>query len=224
MFRAVATDEEFRQVLRDAGLRGQRSEAMCGFVRSTYLVGGHVPAPTPEPAPDVELCPWCKGPEGKCGCHKIFVRNLATGHDFAEYVGDLLLAAGLPAVVTPMEVRENLADRHRFRNEVDLTVGSRRVEVKSSTREWTSLGDLPFSGMFVDTVYGWDRKEMKPCAVVLVSQPTGALAVVPATSRPHWRKRTTVDRVRSITETFWLCPNEHLRPFDEFTEWLRANQ
>src|SRR4051812_2578042 len=103
----------------------------------------------------------------------LFVAQLAEGHRWARWTADQLQAAGLCVQVTPMQIRADIAERHKFSDEWDVSVGARspcRVDVKSRNLVFTGREDYPFSTALVDTVSGWRAKTTPPHAIVLVSQ------------------------------------------------------
>src|SRR5689334_18766566 len=119
---------------------------------------------------------------------ELFRRELSVGHQYAELVAARLREEGLHVVVTPMEVRADIDDRHRFANEFDLLVGERApciIDVKSRDLAFSG-DDYPYPSAFVDTVGGWNAKATKPMAIVLVSQRTQAMRVVSVRRQPQW--------------------------------------
>jgi hypothetical protein len=154
-----------------------------------------------------------------------FFQQLRTGHRYAERVAERLRARGLSAEVTPMEIRADIHARHLFADETDLRVGNarRRVDVKSRSLVFTGPHDYPCSTAFVDTVSSWEQKTHKPCAVVLISQPTNGLAVVPRSSRARWTREKRRDRYREILDWFYMVPTRDLATFDAFVAWLKAH-
>lgn len=152
----------------------------------------------------------------------LFKEQLAIGHRWAEHVVSILTAAGLDAEATPMSVRATVEDRGQYAQELDIVVEGIRVECKSRKLRFTdSPSSYPYRTAFLDTVSGWDAKETKPTAVVLVSQLTGACLVIPVrTSRDSWTTRAIHDRVRNIDERCYECPRELLLPMATFVDWL----
>ena len=158
---------------------------------------------------------------------KLFLAELATGHRYAVLVADRLRERGLHVVETPMEVRDGIADRVRFTDEHDLTVGLKRpcrIDVKSRELRFTRPGDYPYETALVDTVAGWEAKENHPKAIVLVSQITEAMLVISPRTQARWEKVRRFDRKRRITDTFYEVSYGHLRTFDELVEYLHARE
>lgn len=158
----------------------------------------------------------------------LFFEQLQAGHHYATTVAARLTDAGLAVGVTPMEIRANIADRARFVDEHDLTVGAAdpcRIDVKSRDLAFSSSDDYPYPTAIVDTVAGWNQKTHKPRAIVLVSQTTEAMIVVSARDAPHqWTVERRHDRVRKIHDQFYMVTRDRLRTFDELVHWLRERE
>lgn len=162
--------------------------------------------------------PWVQG-------DKHFQRKLAEGHKWATKVEQRLNALGYETQLTPYEWRP-VEQRAHFVNEHDLLV-------KTSVDKWALLecksrrlaftddpGTYPYRTAFVDTVHGWERKEDPVAAVVLVSQFSGGMLVVPASSRPAWRIRKTMDTREGFEDQWYECPKQKLETFGSLCQWL----
>ena len=156
----------------------------------------------------------------------LFLAELEEGHRYAEIVGARLRDEGLTVNVTPMDVRANVDDRHRFADEIDLFIGAAAVpiDVKSRALTFTGAEDYPYDTAFVDTVKGWDRKPVKPRAIVLVSQTTLGMTVISAKTQPQWTQGISRDRKRGIADMFYFVSRELLRTFDELVTFLREDR
>lgn len=159
---------------------------------------------------------------------ELFRSQLQTGHDYAVLVAERLRRDGLALEVTPMEVRDDIEDRHRFSDEYDLLVGSTRpcrIDVKSRSLYFSGAADYPHPTAFVDTISGWNAKKHKPMAIVLVSQPTKAMVVVSVRDAPHgWTREQRYDNKRKITDWFYMVSTDRLRTFEDLTAWLHARE
>jgi hypothetical protein len=159
----------------------------------------------------------------------LFRSELTTGHRWAQFVHDALAAHDLPVTLTPMQWRASIDDRHDFADEVDLVVGDGDdpiiIECKSRRlRFGGSPTSYPYPTALVDTVYGWERKHPTPRAVVLVSQFTEHMLVVPVeASRNDWTVKSARDRVRGINEQWFECPSDRLWTFGDLVERLRLS-
>jgi hypothetical protein len=154
----------------------------------------------------------------------LFRRELEAGHRWAEVIARRFLGAELHVEVTPLEWRNDIDDRRRFAGERDLLVGPSRVHVEAKSRRLHFTDDpatYPFDTAFVDTVSGWDQKPSAPVAVVLVSQLTVGMLVVPVrTTRAQWTIEERRDRVRNISDRWYCVPRPLLLPFDDLVQWL----
>lgn len=156
---------------------------------------------------------------------ELFKAELREGHVWAERVGDAFYATGCVVMVTTLQVRDTIGDASRWASEVDMTVDGFPVEVKSRRLTFgTDPATYPYASAIVDTVDGWEAKKHSPLAVVLVSQVTSAMLVVPTKTRPLWCRRTVWDHVREIHCTNYECPRDRLVRFDTLTDWLRERR
>ena len=154
----------------------------------------------------------------------LFRRELEAGHRWAQVVSQRFQGAGLHVEVTPLEWRKDIDDRHRFAGERDLLVGKSHVHIESKSRRLHFTDDpatYPFDTAFVDTVSGWDQKPSVPVAVVLVSQLTEGMLVVPVRrTRAEWTIEERRDRVRDISDRWYCVRRRLLLPFDDLVQWL----
>lgn len=160
---------------------------------------------------------------------RLFHQELTTGHQWATRVGERLADCGYPVTVTPMEWRDSLADLKRFRSERDIVVGHPGgpefiVEVKSRSFVFTDDPRSYPSGMpsaMVDTVEGWDTKTHDPQAVVLVSQATSGMLVVPVRrTRDRWKPVRRWDTKREHWAVNYECPRQLLQPMSALVAYL----
>jgi hypothetical protein len=157
----------------------------------------------------------------------LFRSELEAGHLWATYVADQLRESGIDAVLTPLEWRDDIDDRHRFADERDIEVGTSAgpvtIEAKSRRLPFSSdPATYPYDTALVDTVSGWERKSVEPKAVVLVSRQSRAMLVIPVrTTRSKWTIKSTRDRVRGIDDDWYQCPRNLLVPFASLVSWLQ---
>ena len=67
---------------------------------------------------------------------------------------------------------------------------------------------------------GWDRKDPKPSAVLLVSQLTGGVLAVETHSTDRWTVKSKFDRVRGIDDRWYVAPRETLFSFEAFVRGI----
>ncbi len=158
---------------------------------------------------------------------ELFRQELETGHDWARLVVTRLNEAGVPAVLTPLAWRDNIDERHAFSNEVDILVpspdGDIPIESKSRNLFFTDVPvSYPFDTVFVDTVSGWDKKAVKPFAVVFTSQESGSMLVLPSRSPTiKWTTSVAFDRVRGVRDRWYEVPYNALVPFQTLINSLQ---
>lgn len=151
----------------------------------------------------------------------LFLDELRRGYEWQRYVAAKFAASGVLVTLAPLTVRDHISDAEQWTtDDSDLLCAGRHVEVKSRRLSFTGPADYPYPTAMVDTVTGWDAKRYPPVAVVLVSQQTRGLAVVPASSRGSWEIIERRDRVRGITVRSYACPRARLRTFGELVDWL----
>lgn len=158
---------------------------------------------------------------------ELFRHEATIGHRWSDYVCGLLSDAGVLCHTQPLEFASSVADRVRFQQEQDILLDSVGgcIEVKSRRLKFTDSPDsYPYSTAFVDTCHGWDLKQPKPRAVVLVSQLTQACLVIPTSTQAGWTRRQSFDRVRKIEETWYCAERASLRPLAELVDWLVQKQ
>lgn len=148
---------------------------------------------------------------------KRFETRLNEGKRYEQVVADELRRCGVECS-TP-KVTEN-----HTKTDVDILTESGRVlEVKSrrSTCVFTTPEDFPFSDVFVDTTQGWEAKEVKPYAYVIICQDTGAILWIDGKTRHLWEERKVHDRYLGY-ETKTLCaPKALLKPFPSLVKKLK---
>lgn len=155
--------------------------------------------------------------------NELFRSEAINGHKYARYVAERLQKCQIDCVVPDLTFADTKDDIANYRNEQDVILTSRTgcIEVKSRRLIFRNdPASYPHRTAFVDTVSGWDSKDPKPLAVVLVSQQTRGLLVIPVSTQDSWTKVRSFDRVRSINETWYQVDRNFLRTFNELVEWL----
>jgi hypothetical protein len=157
----------------------------------------------------------------------LFTSELSSGHQWMLHVASHLRDCGVLAVPGKYVVRDSVNDRYKFANEKDITFETMDgvIEVKSRRLSFgAEPNDYPKESAFVDTASGWKRKSPKPLAVVLVSQNTGKMLVIPTSTSDKWQTFTSIDKVRNIKETWLTIDKNLLKPMDQLVSWLLLRQ
>lgn len=156
-----------------------------------------------------------------------FRKEATIGHTYTQKALHHLQNNGIKCHTTPLTFAPTPQDRKQYTNEKDIILHTPPgcIEIKSRRLNYTNNPQTyPYPTAFVDTQIGWDLKNPKPLAVILISQKTDAMLVIPTSTHQNWKTTTTFDRIRKITETWYIVDKELLRPIDEFVEWLQRRQ
>jgi hypothetical protein len=158
-----------------------------------------------------------------------FKARLDVGNSHVDRLAERLTLDGLRVEIPKREYRKTYSDRHRFKDEIDLIVNGKVLEVKSRDLKWTTLEDFPFrsDGVFIGTVDKWKalKKSGKiPFAVVIMSQHSDAAIVVPcgAKSRKLWSVQENVyDPYTKCKDDAVKAPAEAWVTYDTLVGHLR---
>lgn len=154
----------------------------------------------------------------------LFFAELAKGHQYAAEVCRRLRILGIDATVPPRSKRIHIDDRDLYDDETDIIIPGTppySIEVKSRDLTFDCAHDYPYETAFVDTVSGWNRKQPKPIAVVLVSQVTMGMVVIKGSTRTTWTIKESFDNIRCISDDFYMVPREQLVGFGALVVWLK---
>jgi len=136
-----------------------------------------------------------------------------------------LLPLGRWLKVGELWLREGRAgDDPRCADQPDIQVeGGHLLEVKGRGFAFTSPEDYPYSTAFLGSTRRWQARTILPCCVVLFSEPTGKLLVVPTSTRSRWVIEQSFDTRRGFTEQSWAAPRELLLPEARLLSHLRGS-
>ena len=165
---------------------------------------------------------------GKYGYSKeLFVSEATIGQTYAEMVADRLNEAEIKCHATELTFAATDAQIKEYENEQDIVFDMMPgcLEVKSRRLKFTdSTSSFPYPDAFVDTCSGWDKKQPKPIAVVMVSQLTNKMLTVPSSTEKEWVKKRSFDNVRQITDIWYYVAKSSLKPFDDLVLYLQRRQ
>lgn len=158
----------------------------------------------------------------------LFRREAQIGQSFSEAVATYLNDRNIACHATELEFAKDVQDRERFKtHEQDIVFHKFGgcLEVKSRRLKFDSdPASYPFATALVDTVSGWEAKASTPLAVILISQETKAMLVVPPSTKDSWGKFSSFDKIRRINETWYECPKTNLVHIDHLVEFLARRQ
>ena len=108
-------------------------------------------------------------------------------------------------------------------NDKDIIVGDEIIEVKSRNLFFTdNPSSFPYDELIVDTVSGYEAKEKKPLAYVMVSQKTGGMFIIPTAFSASWKIEKKYDRERKHEDFFYLVSKSFGRPFLQLVNKLKG--
>jgi len=148
---------------------------------------------------------------------------MEAGHKFNEIVAMRLKEFGIMAEVPEFSFAKSQAEiRDYTLNDKDVIVGDRVIEVKSRNLAFTDdPSTFPYDDLIVDTVSGYEAKEPKPIAYVMVSQKTGGMFIIPTAFSNAWRVERKYDRDRKHEDDFYLTSKGLGRPFSQLVSKLK---
>ena len=138
---------------------------------------------------------------------------MTQGHTYNEIVAQRLINEGIGCTVPELELVTSNADIARLtKEEKDIILDNGLVlEVKSRNLGFSEDPALFWQkDIYVDTVSGYEAKEIKPYAYVMVSQKSGNMLVVHSSTKDKWFKKTVTDPYRKVTDSFYKIEKKYL--------------
>ena len=138
---------------------------------------------------------------------------MTQGHTYNEIVAQRLISEGIGCTVPELELVTSNADIARLtKEEKDIILDNGLVlEVKSRNLGFSEDPALFWQkDIYVDTVSGYEAKEIKPYAYVMVSQKSGNMLVVHSSTKDKWFKKTVTDPYRKVTDSFYKIEKKYL--------------
>ncbi len=151
----------------------------------------------------------------------LFLSELKSGFDWQSLPALFFKLHGLSVEMPDLRVRDSIRDAHNWLNETDLIVNGHFIEVKSRNESFITSRSFPYSTIFVDTVSGYDAKEKKPTAYIMISRPTGSMLCLRANNSNGWTTERKHDRVRKIWDDFYVAPRENLQTLDALVKFIK---
>ena len=151
----------------------------------------------------------------------LFLGELKNGFDWQSLPALFFKLHGLDVEMPNLKIRPSIKVAHNWLNETDLIVNGRFIEVKSRNEKFTTPKSFPYPTIFVDTVSGYNAKNEKPIAYVMISRPTGNMLCVRADNPGGWAINKRFDNVRKIWDDFYLSPKERLQTLDVLVKFLK---
>lgn len=154
-----------------------------------------------------------------------YISSMTKGHTYNEYVAQILVSEGISCQVPELEIAQSKSEILRFTlNEKDIILNNGQVlEVKSRNLAFTNdPSSFPFGTILVDTVSGYEAKEVKPMAYVFVSQKTKGIFALPTYTSGDWTIEKKFDNERKHYDSFYVASLDLCRPFATLVNHLRS--
>lgn len=95
----------------------------------------------------------------------------------------------LDVLIRQPKVTPSFKDRMQYVDDGDILLGGKyRVEVKQSSRDFSSLEDFPFPLVTVCEVQAWERAPFKPVAIFIVNTHATGAILIKGTTKIQWVK------------------------------------
>lgn len=138
---------------------------------------------------------------------------MTEGHSFNEMVAQRLRSEGIGCTVPELELVSSREEIRRMtENEKDIILDNGLIlEVKSRNLGFSEDPTLFWQkDIYVDTVSGYEAKNIKPYAYIMVSQKSGNMIVVHGKSKEKWFTKTVTDPYRHVTDKFYKIDKAHI--------------
>lgn len=115
------------------------------------------------------------------------------------------------------KVRKEFAEKDE-----DILIGKGKLlcECKSRNLEFKNAASFPYPDIFIDTVSGYEKKEVKPAYTFCISQKTNAVIYIETSpeNKSKWIKKFIYDKKRGIKELNYSAPKELWKDLKHFKE------
>lgn len=159
---------------------------------------------------------------------ELFFQELEKGRIWETYVALKCMQAGLWVQFPPLKVRKNIDEVPEYANQADIWLtraNPLKVEVKSRDFAFTSPKDIPYMPLYVSTVNSWNDATRKPDAIVVVSQITRAIVVIPCSTFDKWEiVRDAPDFKRGIKDDTYAVGEDCIWPFQSLVKAMERRE
>jgi hypothetical protein len=153
----------------------------------------------------------------------LFFSQLKEGFEWQKLPKLFFELHGLKVEMPELTIRDSIKDAGAYMSSKDLIVNGHIIETKSRNEAFTYPLSFPYRTLFVDTVSGFDGKKVKPLAYVFISRPTGCMICLMTSTFSSWTIEEKFDRVRGITDKFYLADRRICSELDELIEVLKSS-
>jgi hypothetical protein len=151
----------------------------------------------------------------------LFFSQLKEGFEWQKLAKLFFELQGLRVEMPELTIRDSIENAVAYISSKDLIVNGETIETKSRNESFTYPLSFPYKTLLVDTVSGFDGKKTKPLAYVFISRPTGSMICLMSETSNQWQKEKKFDRIRKITDEFYVADRKLCTCLDELVEVLR---
>jgi hypothetical protein len=154
-----------------------------------------------------------------------YFASFSEGAYWAGIVADRLKLAGVQCWVPdpPKDKPQEWITRHE--KDICLPWTDQPLEVKARTKICDHNGQLIYDPLFIDTVYGYDMKAVKPLAYVMVCKDTANIwCISPRKTQTQWDVDGTFDTKRKINITVYTAAADLFVPYTDLVDFLISKQ
>lgn len=154
---------------------------------------------------------------------KIYEKRFFEGQRFVKIVADLLKTHGFE-VRTPLQRVKALRKANKDSGDIHIMDGENirfNLEVKSRGLTFTCIEDYPYARVFIDNINQWNAKKHRVAAVIIISQPTEKMIVVPISSRKNWKEEEVTDPEKAVRVWKYSVNKMYCISFEELIQKLR---
>ena len=156
---------------------------------------------------------------------RVYKKRLREGVKYVKIVADLLRIGGFTVETPEQKIRQIRVKYTSDQGDIHIMAEGKirfTLEVKSRDLEFTGIEDYPYKSVFIDNVNQWNYKKHKVAAVIIISQITGKMFVIPLSSRKHWREEEITDREKHDRVQKYMVHKMHCITFEQLVEKLKV--
>jgi len=149
---------------------------------------------------------------GNTMTHMKFVENCLNSNDAVCYVADWFRRSGYQVQVPEQKIAPTYQSRMKYADKGDLYVTEdghnwRRVEVKRSSRDFTSARDWPYDNFFVCAKHSYDNAKIKPYCYIILNKKMTRMGVVKTDTFEDWWVVEKHDKRygKDYKQEFYVC-------------------
>lgn len=154
----------------------------------------------------------------------LFFSELKQGYEWQKVVYDQLRTYDLDVRIPELSIRASISDIPKYKDELDLEVNGRAIEVKSRRLTFTCPEDFPYECAIVDTVRGFNSKRRPPTFVLMVSRKTNTILGIHRATKSLWYSSPKFDNIRRIRDDFYIARKRYLMPLDDVVTYLKGDR